>query len=406
MKLIGIALVALVAAVVAGHYVAQDPGAIVISYGGTVVRTTFAFFVVVLFVVFLVLHGLINLVGYLGRTRSRWRHRTDGHRLRRAHDSLANGLVAMAAGDFARAERLFRGGVVDDARPEAHYLAAASAAQAAHAPARRDNYLMLAAGAKPEARHVFRLKRAQWLVENGQFSEARPLIEKLALVDAGNPQLTRLRMIVARDSHDYVGLMSLLPDLRRDHILNHDEANHLERVTAAALLDTAAVDVDALRKRWLGLAKNLRAEPEVLGAYARALCRLGAHDEAEAVVRQRLERHWDTQLAALYGEIRCEPPTRQIRKLDAWAMTRADDPGLRLARARLAIRAGLWGQARAYVEELMAQSPSPLVLELRAEVAEATGDDAAAAAHRRAGLALALGSGPHPALPPPSSSET
>ena len=195
--------------------------------------------------------------------------------------------------------------------------------------------------------------------------------------------------------------MSLLPDLRRDHILSPDEANHLEWVTAAALLDTAAADVDALRKRWQGLAKNLRAAPEVLGAYVLALCRLGAHDEAEGLVRKRLERHWDSQLVALYGEIRCEPPARQMRKLDAWAITRADDPELRLARARLAIRAGLWGQARAYVEQLMTQTPSPLVLELRAEVAEATGDDAAAAAHRRAGLALAIGSDPRAALPPP-----
>ena len=63
----------------------------------------------------------------------------------------------------------------------------------------------------------------------------------------------------------------------------------------------------------------------------------------------------------------------------------------------------LWGQARAHVEQLMTQAPSPLVLELRAEVAEATGDDAAAAAHRRAGLALAIGFGPHAALPPPAS---
>ena len=401
MKVIGIALIALVAAVVAGHYVAEDAGSIVISYGGTVVRTTFAFFVVVLLVTFLALHGLINLVRYLGRARNRWRHWTDGRRLRRAHDSLANGMVAMAAGDFRRAESLFRGGVVDDACPEAHYLAAATAAHAANAPGRRDNYLMLAAGAKPEARHVFQLKRAQWLVENAQYSEARPLIEKLATVHAGNPQITRLRMVLARDSHDHEGLMILLPDLRRDHILSHDEANHLERLAAAALLDTEAADGAALRKRWLSLAKHLRAEPDVLSAYARALCRSGAHDEAEGLVRKRLERHWDSQLVAVYGEIHCEPPTRQMRKLDAWAITRGDDPGLRLARARLAIRAGLWGQARASVEQLMTQAPSPLVLELRAEVAEATGDDAAAAAHRRAGLALAIGSSPRVALPPP-----
>ncbi|MEX2479875.1 MAG: heme biosynthesis HemY N-terminal domain-containing protein [Gammaproteobacteria bacterium] len=401
MKLVFIALLALAVAVVAGHYVAEDPGFIVIGYGGTVVRTTFAFFVVALLVAFLALHGLINFLAYLGRARIRWRQRADRRRSRRAHDSLARGLMAMAAGDFNRAERLFRGGIDDDAQPEAHYLAAAAAAQAAHAPARRDNYLTLAAEARPESQHVFLLKRAEWLVENGQLTEARPLVDKLARAESGNPQVLRLRMIIARDTHDHEGLLTLLPDLRRDHVLAHDEANVMERASVAAVLGQTDLSLEALRSRWRALSKHLRAEPEVLSAYVRALCRLGADDQAEELVRKRLERRWDSSLAALYGEIRCEPPARQLRKLEAWAVTRADDPGLRLARARQAIRAGLWGQAGTHVEYLMGHAPSPLLLELRAEIAEATGDEASAAAHRRAGLALAIGASPRAALPPP-----
>ena len=47
-RILLVALLALVAAVAAGHFIAVDPGFIVIGIGGKVVRSTFAFFVIVL----------------------------------------------------------------------------------------------------------------------------------------------------------------------------------------------------------------------------------------------------------------------------------------------------------------------------------------------------------------------
>ena len=90
-------------------------------------------------------------------------------------------------------------------------------------------------------------------------------------------------------------------------------------------------------------------------------------------------------------------------------MTRGDDPGLRLARARQAIRAELWGQAREQLEGLLTVTPSPLLHQLLAEIADGTNDPDAALAHRRRGLELATGarslpllSAPEPALASPA----
>ena len=394
MRVLVVALVALVAAVVAARYVAEDPGFIVIGYGGTVVRTTFAFFLVVLLVAFLALHGLVNLVQRAGRLRRNWHHWSEEHRRRRAHESLAGGLMAMAAGDHARAERLLRRGVDEHSQPAAHYLAAAEAAQAARAPGRRDNYLELAAGADPGARTALTIKRAGWLLENGQLSEARPIVEKLARHHRDNPQVLALLLRLAQASYDHQGVFELVPALRRDRVLGHDALNMIEREAAIALLSRADLVREVLDARWRALGKHLRGEPEIVSAYARGLCRHGADEAAEELVRKHLERRWDTALAALYGEIACSPPTRQLRKLEAWTVTHGGDPGLRLAHARLAIRAGPWGEARAQVEGLIDHTPSPLLHELLAEIAEGTGDGAAAARHRRAGLELAIGGAP------------
>src|SRR5690606_30307661 len=161
------------------------------------------------------------------------------------------------AGDFTRAERLFRNAADADEEPAAAYLAAATAAQAAHAPARRDNHLALAAGAQPSARTTLQLKRAEWLVENGQLSEARPLVEKLASAARGNPQVLRLRMILAEAAHDHAALLELLPDLRRDHVVAPDDASALERNAAAALLADEGQALAALESRWRGLSRPL-----------------------------------------------------------------------------------------------------------------------------------------------------
>ncbi len=76
-------------------------------------------------------------------------------------------------------------------------------------------------------------------------------------------------------------------------------------------------------------------------------------------------------------------------KVEQWAHGHDADPGLRLARARLAIRSQLWGPARTQLEQLVAAHPLPLFYRLLAEVAEGAGDTDAAQRYRKRGLELA-----------------
>ncbi len=401
MKALVIVLLALAAAVVAGHYVAQDPGFIVIGYGGKVVRTTFAFFALVLVIGVIVLFALLRVLAGLGGVRGRLAEWSRTRRRQRAHDALASGLAAMAAGDYARAEQLFTRSVDDDSHAEAHYLAAAEAAQAQGAAGRRDNYLRLAEDNDPELRVTTRIRRAGWLLDNGRVSEARPLIERLAATEQGNPQVLRLRMLLYRMTGDSAALLELAPDLRRDRVLEPPDADALERSAAVSLLATEDRGLQALEERYHALPKETRTAPEVLAAFVRGLCRYRQFDAAEELVRKRLERQWSSELVALYGEIPCQPPQRQLRKLEDWAGAHGKDPGLRLARARHAIRAGHWGQARSELEALMHGPPNPLLHQLLAEIADGMGDPGAALAHRKAGLELATGATADLSLPPP-----
>lgn len=392
MKLLATALLALAFAVVAGSIVANDPGFIVIGYGGKVVRTTLAFFMLASVALAIVLYVLLRLLANLFELRRRWRRWSEDYRRRRAHRSLASGMLALAKGDFARAERLFSRGVDEDAQPEVHYLAAAEAAQALNAFARRDNYLRLAHDVQPDAKDAIEVKRAQWLIENDQLAEARGLIDRLQGTQAGNPQVLRLRMDLLQRSGDMRALLELIPNLRRDRVIPFDDINALERDCAIAVLNEPHETLEILRARWKGMSKPMRKSPQVLGRYVQGLCVVGAYVEAEVLLRKQLESAWDSSIAVLYGEIECESPARQLRKADGWAVTRRDDPGLTLTRARLSIRAGLWGQAKDYLERLISVAPSPVLYRLQAEAADGMGDTEAAAILRKIGLELATGS--------------
>ncbi len=391
MRLLVVTLFALGLAVLAGSLVAEDPGFIVIGYGGKVIRTTFAFFMLVLVVAIIGLYMAVRLLVNVLELRRRWRRWSDEYRRRRAHRSLATGMLALAKGDFARAERLFTKGAEGDAQPEVHYLAAAQAAQARNAPARRDNYLQLAHDVQPDAAAALDIKRSEWLIENGQLAGAGALIDDLEQAQAGNLQVLRLRMSLLQHLGDMHALLALIPALRRDRVIPFDDANAMERDCAIAVLNEQYASQESLVDVWNGLSKPIRFLAPVIGRYVQGLCTFAAYDEAEALLRKRLESAWDSSLAALYGEVECEPPTRQLRKADGWAVTREDDAGLRLTRARLAIRAGLWGHAKDHLEDLIAAQPSPLLYHLQAEVAEGVGDADAAAALRKKGLDLATG---------------
>jgi len=384
-RALGVVLCALTAAVVAGHFLAADPGFVVIGYGGKVVRTSFAFFLLASVCTLGVLYLLARLLAGLFDMRRRWRRWSAEYRRRRAHRSLANGMLAYAGGDYARAERLFSGGVDEDAQPAVHYLAAAEAAHAQHAYARRDNYLQLAHDIEPQTRSALDTQHAEWLIERREFDAAAALIARTD--GAQTPALLRLRLGIAQGRGDHGAVLRLLPELRRERVLRHDEAMALERASALALLATGDAD-DAV---WEQLSKPLRAHPAVVAAYARALIRRARVDDAERLVARQLDRNWDSDLAALYGEIACTPPTTQLRRAEAWATQHEDDPGLRLTRARIAARAQLWGPARQQLELLLAASPSPLYYRLLADIADATGDDDAARRLRAQGLELATG---------------
>ena len=382
MKLLLLVLIALVGAVSVGQFILAHPGVVAISVDGTALRMSLSLFVVAVVLGGLILAWLLRTLWRLLTLRSRLRRWRDARQRRLTLERVESGLLALAAGDFARAERLLgKGGQ----RSRLQYLAAAQAAHAQQAGDRRDALLALAAGGTPEESLALGVRRTEMLLDDGQLADAEAALAPLLTQHADKPAVLLLRQrLFALQGRDEE-LAALLPRLRKQHVHPAARLDEMEAELAIRRLrgDPAPA---ALAQIWSGLGKGLRSNPAVVAAYARALISAGTHAAAEEVLRKALDAHWDPRLVALYGELNAAEVRGALTRAERWRDSHPDDAGLLLSLGRLCLSQQLWGKARGYLEALVALAPSALAWRLLADACEALGESQLAARHRDEGL--------------------
>ena len=141
MKMLFSTLLLLAAAVGFTMLAQRDPGYILLSYDGWSVESSLSLFILALGVTILVsyfvlrlLFGTLHIPGRLGYWR---RHR----RSLRARAATNRGLLALAEGNWPKAERFLSRFAGSSDTPLLNYLGAARAAQKQGADGRRDQYL-------------------------------------------------------------------------------------------------------------------------------------------------------------------------------------------------------------------------------------------------------------------------
>ncbi len=391
MKYLVILIVALSLAVVLGYYVSDDAGFVVIGYAGKVFRTSFTFFVFLLAVVISAVYFSWRFLYQILTLRTRWVGWSGNYRRKRSQRALGEGLLALAEGDFSRAERLLRRGAGDDTATAVRYLGAAEAAQAQNAVERRDNYLHLAQDALPAAEIAVGIKKAEMQFASDQYEQARVTLDYLSDRHSCNEQILTLQESLYVQTKDFEALLGLLPALRRHTNQTPAHIGSLESETAIALLSKPRSSVDDVHEIWRRLPKTCRRHAKCIALYARRLAVLGHHEDAEVLLRRHIGHDWHPELIYQYGEVRAEKALQQMQRAEAWLVTRTEDPNLLLTVAKLCINAKQWDKARRYLDRLVALEPSPMAYWLFAEVFKQTDDIEAANQCHLEGLRLATG---------------
>ena len=377
-----ILLLVLIAALAAfgWHWIAEDPGYVLVRLRGWRIQTTVLAAVVILLLAWGAFGALWQLVRWPFGALTR-RHR------RLSRRRLADGLVALAEGRNGDAERdLSRASRLDALQGPA-LLAAAEAAARRGESTRALESLNQAAQSVPQAARVL---RAALLRRDGKPAEAVALLAPEADNGSLPPGGWRELALAALAAGDTRRARAALAPLQKSAALGSRNYQALENQVLVASVQSAA-DAAALNTLWSQLPKNQRRAPVVVEAYARRAAELGmilpAMDELESALR----REWSSSLVQAWGALGNEDLEARLRRAEGWLDAHPNDAGLLLALGRLCVKLKLWGKARKHLERSIALTPSAGAWEALADMWTGQGDAVMAQRCFRNALALTRG---------------
>lgn len=374
--IVGLILVAVIAAF-AWHWVADDPGYVLIHLRGTNVQMTVVTAVAILLLAWAAITLLVALIRWPFGAMTR-RHR------RLSRRRLSDGLVSLVEGRHGEAERdLHRAARYPSVRGPA-LLAAAEAAERHGESTRALETLDQAAQETPRAARVL---RARLLRRAGRAAEAAALLapeaDSGALTPAGWIEFAEASL----ETGDTRNAMRAIEPLQKSGELGTRAMTDLEsRLVAGYIAGTT--DGASLSAAWSQLPKGQRRLPAVVDAYARQAARQGQTMAAMDEIETALRREWSPTLVATYGGMGAEDLDQRLRKAEAWIDTHPNDAALLTAVGRMCVRVRLWGKARPYLERALAIAPSADAWEALGDVY--VGEDHADIAQRCYRNALAL----------------
>jgi HemY protein len=400
MKLLFLTLLVLAAAVGFTMLAQQDPGYVLISYNDWSVESSLSLFLLAVAISFMAFYLVMRLIfGALhipGRL-SYWRRHRRSLRARRATNS---GLLALAEGNWPRAERFLSRYATSSDTPLLNYLGAARAAQKQGADGRRDQYLSQAFQSMPDAELAVGLTQAEVQLSSNQAEQALATLRHLRTIAPKHAYVLHLLRKIYERLESWDDLLELIPELARQHIINKDEATALShRVYRKRLLQTGD-RLDTLQRSWDEVPKSLRSSPGLLHDYAERLVKLGAHGEAEQQLHEFLQKQWDSTLIRLYGQLKGDNLSQQLATAEKWLHEYAHHPEQLLAAARICFHSKLWGKGRSYLEASIRFEPRPESYCELGQLLQQLGEKEKAAECYRKGLELAAGGDCTPVIIP------
>ncbi|MDH5446764.1 MAG: heme biosynthesis protein HemY [Gammaproteobacteria bacterium] len=359
MKKLFIGLFIFLIAVLLGLFAHQDTGYVLIGRGYKTMELSLTLFVVLMvflfFMIYLVFWVLRNSWEVPARLRF-WRSQKKGRRARR---NSSRGLIELAQGNWASAERALVRGVKGSDMPLLNYLSAARAAQKLDAPDRRDHYLSMAHENRKDASFAVQVTQAELQLAYGQQEQALATLMHLRTIAPKHPHVLFLMSQLYDRMESWGDLKNLLPDLHKQKVLPQEELKRLDKRVHRELLGIAAKQgkADRLRQSWQHVPRDLRHDEELIDDYARHLLRLEMYDMAESLLREAVKRKWNLDFVYLYGLVQSAQPAKQLNYAEAWLKGHEDNNVLLLTLGKICVRNELWGKAESYFEASLGSGP-------------------------------------------------
>ena len=390
MKVLLILLAVLLITAVVTLLALNNPGYVMLGYGKTSLEMPLIDFLVILAGVFLAFYFLVRFLTLMRKTPKKLRGLREKKQINKSRKGLTHGLIEMAEGNWARAEKQLVSSAKTGDTAMLNYLAAAHSAQRQNASDRRDEYLRLASETRPDARVAVGLTQAELQIRQKQYEEALASLQQLEEIAPRHPQVQKQLAKLLYQLQDWDRLYEMLPLLNKNPIITTEALNKIQKDVAVGLIEQTGQTGDAaeLDELWKKLPKSAKQQAEAIATYARQLIRMGGSERAEPLLRKSLNHQWDDRLAAVYGLLQLNNPKPALKQTEKWLHDHSDSADLLMAAARFSAQAKLWGQARSLYQESLNLKPQPRTYAFMGELLETMGEAEAARTAYKTGLRL------------------
>ncbi len=346
--------------------------------------------VILLAVGFASLHGTLRLVQYTLHLPESVRKFKREKRQKEAHRSMLDGLHALMEGRYEKAE-------TDAARAlelgEDAGLSALVAARAAHRMkhrAKRDFYLSEAERLAPEAAIARLLTRAELLLEGRQYAEALLPLQQLEKIEPNYAPALKLLLKVHQRLGNWDQVQATVTRLEKRGAIEPVHRRQVQYHAHQQLLERHADNAQELLAYWKKIPEADRLQTQMARLGARHFIVAGDGASAAQSIEMSLTKHWDSDLAGLYGDCATTDTLKQLQQAEFWLQSHFEDAGLLLSLGKLCLRQELWGKAQSYLEASISVAPGSAAHRALAMLLEKRGQQDVANQHYRLSLEYAL----------------
>lgn len=360
MKTLFTFLIILALAMFMGVVAYQDNGYVLIGRGYTTIEMSLALFIILQISLYLLIAFSFRVIKQTWSFPDFIKQQHTQSKTKKALKTSRQGLIALAQGQWKKAEKALIKNVGNSETPLLNYLSAARAAQKQNQPERRDHYLSLAHQSMPDADFAVELTQAELQLAHGQLEQSLATLVHLKSISPKHEHVLHLLAQIYEKLSSWKELQALLPELKKYKVANELELYRLQKLVFINLLKNAAKTTDSadhLISTWQTLPKELKNDTDLILKYANRLIQFKQNEVVEPLLKSAIKHQWSTQFIYLYGLVVTAQPQNQLDFAESLIKQHDKNPILLLTLGRLCLNLELWGKAQAYFEASLGVKP-------------------------------------------------
>lgn len=293
------------AALIAGPYLAGHQGYVRIETDTKVIEMSLVMLVVFFVSVMAVLYAVewaITRFFRLSKGSYDWFF---NRKQKKAQKETLEALMRMSEGDYSKAEKLFSKNAKHADEPVLNLIKAAEAAQQRGDDFEANRYLIEASKLGGMNNVAVELARAKILVQQGKLPAARSAIDSLLELAPNNTEVLRLAIRIYQDSKAYIALDGILEAIGQRSFLSTEEYETLEHFVDDGLLDEVMNETgqDGLLRWWEEQPSRRRKSVYARVGLIKRLIDSDDHESAQELALETLKKYEDEQLVPLFEQL-------------------------------------------------------------------------------------------------------